>query len=54
MGVDLGLELVALLLQVGPQVVEELAVDAHADLLHLGEHTHERSLDVLVQLPELT
>ena len=51
--VDLGLQLVALLLEVGAHLVEELAVDAYSDVLHLGEHADERALDVLVQGPQL-
>ena len=51
--VDLRLQLVALLLEIGAHLVEELAVEPDAEVLHRGEHADERSLDVLVQRAQL-
>ena len=46
---DLGLELADLVGQAVDQPLEVLGVDAHADVLHAGQHPHQRPLDVVVE-----
>jgi hypothetical protein len=51
--VDLLLERVALVLELGAQLVEELPVHPDPCQLHLHQDAHERALDLVVEVEEL-
>jgi len=52
--VDVVAEHVELLLQGDPHRRQVTGIDAHAGELHVGEHVHERHLDLAVQLREVS